>query len=521
MTERLAPRLRLAELVAVIAMATDLGMGLPMEHAIRTCLLAQQLGRRVGMSEAERSDLYYLSLLRMLGCTTDSAEYGRYFGDEVEFARETQHLDYGDGAAFGAWVMQSFAADKPPETRQQMIETLFSYTPEKRQAALAGHCEVAQMLAARLGMSRAVIDGLRFVFERWDGTGVPAGVRGEDQPLGVRVMNLCHEVEVHHRLGGPGAAVAMARKRAGGELDPELVSVFCASSDAILAVIADSQVVEGLLAAEPEPHRYANAAVATEAGRVMGDFADLKSACFAGHSTRVAEITVAAAERLGLDDSERPMLELAALAHDLGRVAVTTAIWEKAGVLNDAERERVRLHAYYSERLLARAPSLARAAQIAGLHHERLDGSGYHRGCNAVAQPQGARILAAADAYVSMRQPRAHRPALEPGQAASELRRMAAGDTLDTSAVNAVLAAAGDTGPRVRHRWPADLTDREVEVLRRIAMGASIQQAATDLHVAPKTIDAHLQSIYSKAGITSRAAATLFAIQHGLLQAGE
>src|SRR5581483_349048 len=189
----------------------------------------------------------------------------------------------------------------------------------------------AQMLAARLGCSRAVIDGLRYVFERWDGTGVPEGARGEDHPLGVRVMNLCHELEVHHRLGGPDAAVAMARKRAGGELDPELVEMFCASSDEILSVIADPATTDRLLAAEPAPHRLADAALAREAGRVMADFTDLKSIFFGGHSTRVAELAVAAAERMGLDAAERPMLELGALAHDLGRVAITTAIWEKPG----------------------------------------------------------------------------------------------------------------------------------------------------------------------------------------------
>jgi DNA-binding NarL/FixJ family response regulator len=118
-----------------------------------------------------------------------------------------------------------------------------------------------------------------------------------------------------------------------------------------------------------------------------------------------------------------------------------------------------------------------------------------------------------------MRQARPHRPALDPEEAAAELRRMARDDQLDATAVNTVLAAAGDKGRPVRRRWPADLTDREVDVLRRIAVGGSIQDAAADLHLAPKTVDFHLQNIYSKVGITSRAAATLFAIQNDLLHA--
>jgi len=133
-------------------MATDLGLGLPIEHAIRACLMGVAFGRRLGMSAPELSDLYYLTLLRMLGCTSESSEAAHFFGDEVKFGRDTQHLDYGDSAGFGAWVMGSYAIDQPSEERERLLGRLFSYTPETRQAALRGHCEVAQMLATRLGI---------------------------------------------------------------------------------------------------------------------------------------------------------------------------------------------------------------------------------------------------------------------------------------------------------------------------------------------------------------------------------
>src|SRR5712692_2787279 len=161
---------RIAEIVGTLAMATDLGLGLR-------------------MAPAELSELYYLTLLRMLGCTSGSSDNAYFFGDEVAFSRDTQHLDYGDSSAFGAWVMASFAADRPPPERERLIGQLFSYTPEKRQSALGGHCEVAQMLAARLGFSGTVVQGLALVFERWDGSGAPDGVRGASMPLAVRVMH--------------------------------------------------------------------------------------------------------------------------------------------------------------------------------------------------------------------------------------------------------------------------------------------------------------------------------------------
>lgn len=187
-----------------------------MEHAVRACLLSVEMGRRLGMRDDDLGDLYYLTMLRMLGCTAGAAEYAAYFADEVAFGRDTQHLDYGDPASFGGWVMASFAADQPPDRRQELLDKLFTYTPDMRQAAVTGDCQVAQMLATRLGCPAGVVNGLSYVFERWDCTGAPNGIAGESQPLGVLVMCLCNEIEIHHRLSGGDAAVAMARKRTGG-----------------------------------------------------------------------------------------------------------------------------------------------------------------------------------------------------------------------------------------------------------------------------------------------------------------
>ena len=161
-----------------------------------------------------------------------------------------------------------------------------------------------------------------------------------------------------------------------------------------------------------------------------------------------------AAGRLGLAPAEQQTLRFAALAHDLGRVGISTAIWDKPARLTDGEWESVRLHAYYAERMLLKVPALAEAARLAGAHHEQCDGSGYHRGSRA--QPVLSCLLAAADAYVAMRNARAWRPALDPGQAGAELRALGGEGKLEQAAVNAVLAAAGDTGPRVRRTsaWP-------------------------------------------------------------------
>ena len=108
--------------------------------------------------------------------------------------------------------------------------------------------------------------------------------------------------------------------------------------------------------------------------------------------------------------------------HDLGRSGVPNTIWDKPGPLTDVERERVRLHPYYTERVLARPESLAALGAIAVCHHERLDASGYHRSLPGSALSPAARILAAADVYHALTEARPHREAFAPEAAAAELR---------------------------------------------------------------------------------------------------
>jgi HD-GYP domain-containing protein (c-di-GMP phosphodiesterase class II) len=183
--------------------------------------------------------------------------------------------------------------------------------------------------------------------------------------------------------------------------------------------------------------------------------------------------------------------------------------------LTASEWEQVRLHPYHSERILSRSSALAPLAPLAGMHHERLDGSGYYR--QATMIPTGARVLAAADAYQAMTQERPHRPALTPSAAAEQLNSEAARGRLDAEAVRAVLDAAGHPPARARLTWPAGLSDREVQVLRLVARGYSNREIARVLWISPKTAGHHVQHIYAKIGVSTRAAAAMFAMEHDLI----
>jgi HD-GYP domain-containing protein (c-di-GMP phosphodiesterase class II) len=303
-------------------------------------------------------------------------------------------------------------------------------------------------------------------------------------------------------------------------LDPSLVKAFVANAAALMAEASVGDPRERILEVEPRPVVERDQHELCEVAAAFGDLADLKTPFTHGHSGAVARLATSAAERLHVDVGTTSRLQVAGLLHDLGRVGVSNAIWEKPGPLTAAEWEQVRMHPYYSERILTTSVALEPAARLAGTHHERLDGSGYHRGCKAREIPLAARILAAADAFEAMTERRPQREAMSRDQAADQLATDSRAGRLDADAVSAVLDIAGQLRPaRRRNLRPAGLSDREVEVLRLVAQGCSNPEIAERLYVSRRTAEHHVQHIYTKIGVSSRAAAALFALEHDLLAA--
>jgi HD-GYP domain-containing protein (c-di-GMP phosphodiesterase class II) len=252
--------------------------------------------------------------------------------------------------------------------------------------------------------------------------------------------------------------------------------------------------------------------------RVVGTFTDLKSYWLRGHADGTSQLAEAAAWRLGLPEEEVTMVRRAALALDLGRVAVSNAIWEKPGPFGLTDWERVQLHPYFTERSFARAPALAPIGELASAHHERLNGTGYHRKTLAPGLGRAARILAAADSYQAMLERRPHRPALEADAAEAELLHDADDGLLCPEAVDAVLAAAGHRVVKRPRQLPAGLTDRELEVLLALASGKSNKEIAEGLGISVKTAGHHVQHIFEKTGARTRSAATVWAFERHLVQ---
>jgi HD-GYP domain-containing protein (c-di-GMP phosphodiesterase class II) len=310
--------------------------------------------------------------------------------------------------------------------------------------------------------------------------------------------------------------VAIARRNSGSQFDPSLVNLFCEHAARLLDGLDQAAEWDAVVGAEPGLSRRVADAELDEVLVAMADLVDLKSPYFAGHSRGVANLVAAAARLAGHSDADVGTVRRAALVHDLGRLGVSNAIWDKPGPLTEAEYERVRLHPYLTDRMLTRLTALGPSREIAARHHERLDGSGYPRGLTAASLTPLDRLLAAADVYHAKTEPRPHRAALGAEQASRALQTEVNRNRLDATAVAAVLQAAGHRA-QARRSGPAGLTSREVEVLGLLARGQSNKRIAQELVVAPKTVSNHVEHIYQKIGVSSRAAATLYATRQGLL----
>ncbi|WP_211294322.1 HD domain-containing phosphohydrolase [Lentzea kentuckyensis] len=495
----------LAELLAAFSLATDLGLGQPMEHVLRSWRIAERLAERMGLPEDQRRSLFYVSMLAWVGCIADSPEVAASFGDDIAFRADSYEVDLAGLAGFGFFLRRA-GRGTPMWHRLRVATTIVTSGGQSVMRGMQSHCTTTSALAERLGLGQDVVMALRQFFTRWDGHGVPQGVGGTDIAPTVRLLHLADVAEVQHRTGGIDAAVEVAKARRGSQFAPDVVDAFVAHA---AEVLSETEI-------EPPRRRPLTEGELDTALEALADFTDLRCASRAGHSRGVAELAGAAARSMGLPVGDVIATRRAGLLHDIGLHGVPVTVLDQPGALSATDWERVRLSSYYTERVLARPAALARLGAIAATAHERMDGSGYHRGLSGAAVPMTGRLLAAACAYRAMLEPRAHRTALTDKQAVGAVRDAIRTGALDGDAAEAVLSAAGN-GVRRRVSGPAGLTPREVEVLILISRGAQTGEVADQLGISRKTAGTHIERIYTKTGASSRSTATLFALRNGLL----
>ena len=505
--------MRLAEVVGALTLAADVSSGFATEKGLRTVLVATRLARILDAAAPERGVVFWVSALRFVGCTAFAPEEAMFSGgDDISLRKVMVFADPDRPVETLGRLARGLAPDAGLGARAAGIARFLLDGSVERRFTRA-HCESALHFARTLEMPAGVAAALGVSGERFDGKGLRK-LAGDELPLAARISDVADVLELFWWTGGEELARTVLGQRRGRSLDPALVDRALAALPELVADLRDGSAWDAYLAAEEEPLPPSDDR--TDRGCVaLGLFADLTSLHTVAHSRRVAAIADAAGRCAGLADAERTTLRRAASVHDLGRVSVTTGTWDKKGPLNAVEWQRVRAHSHHTETIL-RGAGLDELAAVAGATHERGRGAGYHKGVPLDGVPFLARLVAAADVAAALGESRAHRPAFDDAAAARELRALVDAGALDARATQAVLEALGMAGKR-KSAWPGGLSDREVEVVRLVAIGRTNKEIGALLGMSPRTAQKHVMSVYDKLGVESRAGLALWALDHQLL----
>ena len=437
--------LRLAELIGSLSHALDMTEGQPRGHCIRCCWIGSRLGEQLGLDARQRHDLYYTLLLKDLGCSSNAARICElYLTDDLHFKRDFKLVD-GSLSEVVNFVLGHTGLQADLLGRFRSLFHIFRNGDQIANELILTRCHRGADIARQLRFSDEVAQGLLSLDEHWSGKGRPQQLAGEAIPLFSRIALLCQVVDVFHAAAGPDAAMRELRERSGNWFDPALVNAFEAlADDAFWQGLADPALAERVFA-----HPAGQGEVALdedyldEIAAAFGQVVDSKSPYTAGHSGRVALYADILAAQMGLSEARRRWLKRGALLHDVGKLGVSNAILDKPGKLDEQEWAAVQMHAAYTEEILSRIGAFEELAQVAGAHHERLDGKGYPKGLKGEAITLETRIITTADIFDAITATRPYRDAI-PVPRALEMRAENLGTAIDPDCFAALKAGIED-----------------------------------------------------------------------------
>jgi HD-GYP domain-containing protein (c-di-GMP phosphodiesterase class II) len=503
---------RIVDVLQAVAFASDLGSGQLQGHVTRTVNLAMSLAKKLGLSSEERVQVFYVSFLAHSGCTSGTKDFADFAENEMVAYSQLFALNPSNPVDVQEWLEANVRQGLSDVERVEAVQSALANMGDLMLEHTRGICEVGHRFAERLGLPSVTAAAVKYVFEFWDGSG-PFGLIGSGIPVASRVALASLTLDSLHQSRGWAPALEATEKRSGSMLDPAVVEA-CRSLGTPDGGKDPFRAYEIPLAAASElsEHQLQEVVLA------FADFADLKRATALQHSRNTARIAAGVAVRMGLPEHEVRTIQQAALIHDLGNVAIPIRVLQGSRPATVQEQEMMRLHPYYTERVLSRVPALRQAARIAAMHHEMLDGTGSFMGWESGDLPLSARILAVAARYEEVLS-----EVGETSDIASEtaLVRLEAdsGTKLDQDCLRSLRAEIeGSPLPRrAKRSHPGGLTTREVEVLRLIARGLTNREMAMELTLSDRTVARHIENIYNKLGVSSRAASTLFAMENNLL----
>ena len=407
---------RLSEVVSALSYALDITEGQPPGHAVRTCLIGMRIGEVLRLGPMERSALFYALLLKDLGCSSNAARLSQLFGaDDLILKRAHKLTDWTSGAASTAYAWRHSVPGRGPVARAWHALMLGMREQGSGREMTQTRCERGADIAQLLGLEFATSDAIRALDEHWDGAGMPYFRRGTAIPLLGRIAGLAQSVEVFHAVFGVEAACDMARSRRGTWFDPGLVEALESFEDdkSFWATLVATDQLEQVAALEPVDRVIlADEVRLDQVAHAFARVIDAKTPYTARHSEGVAAIAVGIGRAMGLEAEDLRTLSRAGLLHDIGKLGVSNTILDKPGRLTDAEMAEMRKHPRHTLEILGRVRRFRAFAGLAAAHHERLDGSGYHRGLGAGELGTLARILAVADVCEALSAERPYRKAL-------------------------------------------------------------------------------------------------------------
>ena len=425
--------LRLSEVLGALSHALDITEGQPEGHCIRCCYIGTAIGSEIGLAEEEMWELYYVLLLKDLGCSSNAARLCTlYLSDDLALKRDFKTVGDSLPQVLG-FVLSHTGLKAGLAERFRSILTILQNGGELAREVIETRCQRGADIARQLRFPEAVAEGIRDLDEHWNGRGRPSRLRGTQISLYARIALLAQVADVFTVSSGPAAAAAEIRRRSGSWFDPDLTRAYAtvAGRPAYLEELRSPGLQRAILALEPARHiEIADDDYLDDIAAAFAQVVDSKSPYTSGHSSRVALFADLIASELGLGADARRKLKRAALLHDIGKLGVSNMILDKAGKLDAEEWQAMKAHAAMGETILSRIAAFGELARVAGAHHERLDGNGYPRGLKGSAIALDTRIVTTADIFDALTAERPYRAAI-PVEKALDIMRPDIGRAID------------------------------------------------------------------------------------------
>ena len=417
----------LQEILVALSFALDLTEGAVPGHAIRSCLLAVRLAQAVGLDETTVSDLYYASLLKDVGCSSNSARMCQIVGGDdrvvkagAKLADWTQPLKPELSTLKMLW--QQVLPGASLVRKGARIVKLAATQHENNRELIELRCDRGATIVRKLGLPLEAAVAVRHLDEHWDGGGYPQGLKGTAIPILSRLMAVSQHLDAFCMERGPQAAIDTLVDRSGRWFDPTLAAAAVAldkSRKLFHHCLPDDRVAdtrEAILRLGPQEQTLLSAVDIDAICETFADVVDAKSPFTYRHSVGVMDAAVAIGNAMGLPAERMQLLRRAALLHDVGKLSISNTILDKPTRLDDNELKIIKGHPGLGADILRHIGPFREIAIMAREHHEKLDGSGYPANLAAKDLSLESRLLAVADIYGALSETRPYREALPPAQ---------------------------------------------------------------------------------------------------------